>query len=670
MLRLYFFLLFLLTIGSIHAQDFKFGKVSVAEVVEKVHPQYPEANAAVLFREHNTYYEINKHTGIMLVTKVHERIKIYNKEGVDWAEKVISTYHSDSDHEKVSSTKGITYNLENGKLIKDKLRNNGIFEEKVNEYNGKVTLNMPAVTEGSVIEYEYSLRSPFLTSIDDIPLQYTIPINHLEVKITIPEFFGFQKHFNTRSQLDFQINESRKKFTYNFTQSQRSGVRAVKTSFQNNKVEYLENIYEISETDIPPLKDEVYVDYLQNYAAFLTWELQYTKFPNSPIENFSQTWEGVAKTIFDNGLEKEINRTGYFKNDLKKLLKGINNPEDKISKIYNFVREKVKWNKLAGYVSDNGAKVAYKEGAGNTGDINLMLVAMLKHAGINASPVLLSTQDNGVPLFPTRSGFNYVIAGIELPDDIILLDATDHNAFLNELPKRARNWQGRLIRQRGSSAWVDLMPKKQAVQSKSINIQFKDNMKVEGKSISNYSGLFAKSYRENFAGLNRDNYIQLLEEDKGNIVISGLDIKNKKSIGEDIRQTYEFELADVVENINDKIYFQPMVFEAIKENPFKAKKRHYPIFLDFPSVTNKRINIMIPEGYKVESLPENTIVEFKNGKGEFKFITTVNGNFLRVDSVLNLNEIVFSPLEYNNLKNFYEQMLNKHSEAIVLTKAR
>lgn len=669
MLRFYFSFLFLLTATLTQAQDFKFGKVSEAEVAEKTHPEYEEANAAVLFREHTTYYDINKNTGITLVTEVHERIKIYNQDGLDWAEKVIPTYHSGSDHEKVSSIKGFTYNLENGKLTKDKLRKNGVFDEEVNEYNGKTTLNMPGVIEGSVIEYRYTVRSPFLTSIDDTPLQYTIPINQLEIRTTIPEFFGFQKYFNPKSQLSFQINESRKNFTYNFSQSQRSSGRVQNTTFQNNKVEYLENIYEISESDIPPLKDDVYVDYLQNYAAFLTWELQFTKFPDSPVENFSQTWEGVTKTIFDGGLEREINRSRYFKKDLEELLEGVENPEEKISKIYNFVRSKVKWNSLAGYAPDKGAKGAYEDGEGNTADINLMLIAMLKHAGINASPVLLSTQNNGVPLYPTRSGFNYVIAGIELPNDIVLLDATDSNAYINELPKRARNWQGRIIRERGSSAWVDLMPKTQSAENKSINIQFNDDFEVEGKSIVNYTGLFAKSYRENYVGLNTDNYIQLLEEDKGNIVISGLDVKNAKSIGQNIRQTYDFKLADAVENINDKIYFQPMVFEALKENPFKADKRHYPVFLDFPAVRSSRINIMIPEGYEVESLPESTIVEFENGKGEFKFITRLNGTFLRVESVLNFNETVFSTLEYDNLKKFYEQMVDKHSEAIVLTKS-
>ena len=49
---------------------------------------------------------------------------------------------------------------------------------------------------------------------------------------------------------------------------------------------------------------------------------------------------------------------------------------------------------------------------------------MLKLAGINANPVLLSTIDHGIPAFPNRTVFNYVIAAADIDGKQILLDGT------------------------------------------------------------------------------------------------------------------------------------------------------------------------------------------------------------------------------------------------------
>jgi hypothetical protein len=37
-------------------------------------------------------------------------------------------------------------------------------------------------------------------------------------------------------------------------------------------------------------------------------------------------------------------------------------------------------------------------------EINFILTAMLKFAGINANPVLINTIDHGVPVFPVERG--------------------------------------------------------------------------------------------------------------------------------------------------------------------------------------------------------------------------------------------------------------------------
>lgn len=668
MKQVYTLLFSLFFINGLTAQNFKFGKVSKEEVLEESHPKEEEANAAVLFREQKTYYELDLKTGYTLVTEVQERIKIYNKAGFDWATKEISLYKNNSDKEKVTNVKGYTYNIKKNKLVDEKLKKNGIFEEEVSEYRSKTKLTMPAVTEGSVIEFRYKIRSPFVTSIDVVPLQYTIPINKLETIIRIPEFLGFKKHFNPRSPIYFQIEESKRPFSLIQTNQVRSGTNVVRHSTQSSKVEYIQNEYSISEKDIPSLKKEVFVDYLQNYAAFLKWELQFTKFPNSVLENYSHTWDGVTKKIFEEkAFSKELTRNNYFNKDIDKLLEGVTDPEAKMALIYEHVKKKVKWNGYAGFRANKGVRKAYKEGEGNVGDINLMLTAMYKYAGLEANPVLVSTQDNGIPLFPTRNGFNYLICNVELPSGAFLLDATETYAAPGELPKRARNWQGRVIRGKENSAWVNLTPLKQSKNHITLNLQFNEEFDIQGKANNSFSGLYAKSFRDKYLDLNEESYLEMLEKDKGNIEISNVETENGGDIGKDIMETFNFKLKNGLEVINDNLYLKPLVFTALTENPFKSDEREYPIFFDFPSIQKNTINIMIPEGYAVESLPESIITKFKED-ATFRFVTVQNGNFLRVESVLDLKNIIYTPNDYTILKEFYAQMVEKQTEAIVLKK--
>ena len=660
MQKFYFLAAFaLLSIGA-GAQNFRFGKVSVEEVEEKVHPVNKEADAAILYRSQNVYYDYNDLTGFTLVTDVHERIKIYTKEGFDWATKEISYYMNNRVKEEVTSIKGYTYNIKDGKLKEEKLRNNGIFEEEASDYRLITKLTLPAVQEGSVVEYKYTLRSPFVTSIDDTPLQSTIPLNRLEVKVSIPEYLVFRKYTNTKSPLHLPVSETTQQFRH---------TSATSTS-STATLSFMQNVYEIEAENIPALVEEDYVDYLHNYAAYLKWELTSTRFPNAMVENFSTNWEGVAKSIFDDGgFQKEVNRDGFFKKEVDGLISGVDAPLERAVLVYDFVKQKVKWNGYYGFTAERGGKAAFNKGEGNVGDINLLLTAMLKYAGLNASPVVVSTRSNGIPIYPTRKGFNYVISAIEMPNNqFILLDATDPHAAMGELPARARNWQGRIIREDATSEWVNLNPQVPSEEKTIISYELGKDMVMRGKSLTLHNGLFAKEYREKYWDLTEQSLLEDLEKGKGNIQLSEVKQENLKAVGTDVKESYEFELQQGADVINDKIYLKPFIFKALAENPFKAEERSYPIFFDFPLVRNKTVNVLIPEGYEVEALPESVITKINEGDGEFKFLVSQNGRYLRLEAQLNLNSIIFLPSQYSALKEFYAQMVEKQSEAIVLKK--
>jgi hypothetical protein len=82
------------------------------------------------------------------------------------------------------------------------------------------------------------------------------------------------------------------------------------------------------------------------------------------------------------------------------------------------------WNNQNGYYTDKGVIKAYIDRTGNVAEINFILTAMLKFAGINANPFNQYNDRSRSSCFP-RTGFNYVVSAAEIEGKRVLLDATD-----------------------------------------------------------------------------------------------------------------------------------------------------------------------------------------------------------------------------------------------------
>ncbi|WP_047548016.1 DUF3858 domain-containing protein [Psychroserpens sp. Hel_I_66] len=667
-MRISITLLVLLLSFNIQSQNFKFGKVSKAELAEKVHPKDPSANAAVLFKRESVRFDYQKGEGFIQLRTIHERIKIYNKEGFDWATKKIRLYNkSGADSEDLYRLKAYTYNLIDGKVEDDKLKNDGIFDEEVNKFWKAKTFTMPNIKEGCVVEFTYEISSPYL-AIDDIDLQYMIPINVLEVQVKTPEYFIYNKVLNPRTSYLPTIEESTSTRNESFTNTNVSkNVFNRRTNTSVSQVSINEKVINVNETDIPALKDEPFIDNLENYQAKLELELTAIKYPNEPYKNLSNSWDAVTKTIYESDdFGNQLDKSGYYENDIDALISNLETNGQKAFAIYNFVKSKVKWNGYYGFSTDAGVRKAYKDGVGNVADINLMLVSMLRYANITANPVLISTKSNGIPLFPTRQGFNYVICFIEDEDIISLLDATDENATFNTLPVRDLNWQGRVIRESGSSTWIDLTPRELSKDVIVLNAKLNPDFSAEGKVRSQKYDYVAKRHRDKYGDASDETYIKTLEKDKGDLLISNLEVDGKGNLQQPIIITYDYKMDDALEEIGDKLYFSPLLFLSTQENPFKQEERKFPLDLVHPMSDKYMVNIILPEGYEVETLPVNQALDFANEKGEFKYLINQNGRFLQLVIELKINTSFINPENYKFFKSFFAQAIEKESEKIVL----
>ena len=647
------FILFVLFQINIFSQDYKFGKVSKEELEEKFHPIDSTAEAAYLYNYRRSYFDFNQTKGgFDLITEVHQRIKIYNKEGFDYANKTINYYSPDSgDSESVYNVSGYTYYLENGKVEKEKLSKDGMFKEKKNKYNAEFKITLPKISEGCIIEFKYTLSSPYATSINDVRFQMGVPVKKMEAKLEIPEFYAF--NIVNKGYYSVPLKKASKTFLVGSST-------------------YISNTYNYEAENIPALKNnESYVANIDNYRGAAMFELAQTNFMSvgGEFKSYTRTWEEVSKQIFEyESFGSELNKSGYYADDLNKILETAKSDPEKVGAIFHFVKNKMKWNGLYSKYADNGVRKAYKENVGNVADINLILIAMLREAGLNANPVLISSRGNGVPLFPTLNGFDYVIGIVQFPDNsYVLLDATEPYSSPNLLPVRALNWQGRIVQKDGTSAWVNLTASKHALEENFMMVKMTDDLSIEGLLRTKNENLNALTIRRNQNHL-KDEDLKAKLEEAYKIEIEEYKIGNKDDVSLALTRTIKFSSEDLVEQINDKVYVEPLLFLTARNNPFKLEERKYPV--DFATAWRDvhRVNIEIPVGYTVEKLPEPLAIALPDNIGVFKYQVTQNANKISTVSILEFNEPMILPENYQFLKDFYSKLVLKEAEKVVLVK--
>ncbi len=664
-----------LTISAIQfsiAQDYRFGKISKEELSQEVHSMEPDASAAVLYRELKTSFNYDSQNGFTVKTYHHERIKIYNSDGYDYANKKIYTYVAGGVQENVTNLKASTFNLVNGKVEKTKLKKNGIFDESASKTRNVKKFTMPDIGDGSIVEFEYTVTSPFTTDIDTYVFQELIPVDKVEMLFLAPEYYNYSVHSKGNIPLNMKRETRNRELSFRYEQSSdvsSVGGGATGVKYKTSTQRLLENGYIVNLEDIPSLKQEPFSINMENLASSLQFELASTKFPNSPFRNYATTWEDVCDKIYrSDNFGGQLDKTNYYSDEVGELLDGPMDETGKINAIFNFVRDKMNWNEYYGVYSDNGVRKAYKEGVGNVADINLILVSMLREAGLDSNPVLLSTKQNGIPLFPTRVGFNYVIAQVTVDGKNVLLDAVDKLGMPNILKTNLLNWNGRLIRADGTSDWIRLYPESPAVQNTYMVMSLDENFSLLGNAKNRYSGHYVRGLRSGYKGIENEEQIEVMQGRYPSLEMTTLSFSDLDGLDDSITIEYDFEAEDAVDEIGDKLYISPLAHLALKENIFKSEERANPIDFIFAQDDRYSISIDIPEGYEVESIPEDTSFGLPEGIGLFKYNTSEALGKITVVVQSKINTPVIGAEYYSSLKEYFKLLVEKENEKIVLRK--
>jgi hypothetical protein len=637
----------------------KFGKITPEEIDLKVYPKDSSASAVVLFDKGDFYYDFNTATSdFKVVFHKHTRIKILKKDGVEYATVKIPVYGRTESREMINSFKAFTYNIIDGKQEKAKVDKSLIFKERVNDNLSINKFTFPNVKEGSIIEYEIEITSGYDAYVYDWDFQSSIPIAWSGYNVSIPEYYVFNRQ--TKGYNSFtEATQSQESRSINFGGS--------------NTILYTSNIDHFVMKDVPAFKQEPFMDCEDNYLSTVTYELRSIQVPGALYKDYNASWEGISKTILDDSdFGGQIRTRGFFKDDLAAAIKNDTTQRTKISTIFNLVKSKVKWNDMSSYWCKDGIKKAYKDGIGNSAEINLLLVAMLKEAGITCYPVILSTRSHGLIDFghPSSTKVNYVVAVAEVDGKQLFLDATRKYNQVGVLPLTCLNGKGRIV-EPNKFEWIDLtsgsIPSKKNYYTE---ISIAPDGTLSGKMQLSYLQNEANDKRASLFAQKEEDYKKDIQASIGDCTIDSLKIENlKENVELPLYMFFQYNIPNRVSIAGNNIFINPFLLGKVTENVFKLEKRTYPINYGYPFQTHHIIQLNIPKGYAVDELPKNLAVGTSDKSAIVLVKYSVNNDAITIDYVLNISKPIFLPSEYDEIKELYNKIVEKHAEMITLKKA-
>ena len=642
MIKHLFYLLILFHAGLLTAQN-KFlntPKISDADLASVKSDKYPDVPAEILYRSVHFLVDYDGY----LTQEIVSRVKIYDKDNAgDYLDHQISLYdNKKGSREVLSNLKAFTYNLQDGKIEATKIERDEKYASKEDKNYSITKFAFPNVKDGSVVEYSYKIFTPFLGSTPRILIEDKIPVKYIEYV------------FDTAKPLGYSIN-----YKGNLAPTFRD--TGEKTLYGGQY-----QVYRFGYDNVPPYKEEKYVRNSDNYKTGIKAELNSTLF-NDQLKSYSISWKDISKRLYENeNFGTELNRNNLVKDLLPADIKSMPVKLERARAVLRYVQKNYTWNKEDDVVTDKGIKNLLSTKVGNTAELNILLILLLKSADIDAQPIVLATTRRGMltGYLPSMAQLNFVAASFLEGENFFLLDATSKQSDINMISPRALNYFG------------FFMPKDDA---KQINIVFPEKSKtfltVDAKlnPDGSFEGHFADRDTKLFGMMVNESY----EEDKDKFAkdykseykFPHSNFKQGALENRDFESSFDFSADTFTDVLGSKLVFNPLLFLYTQNHNFdQTEARKAP--LEFASAFDrvKKVTITIPDNYVFENVPKSKKFRTEDNALQYTYDVQQTGNKLTVETTVMIDDSVFPAEYFPAFKQIYDNITKLEAQVVTAVK--
>ena len=646
------YILFVTLLGVVSlgpAQDLamKFGTVSKGEMQLTSYENDPETEAVVLFDKGESYFK-DADDGFVIHFSRTRRIKILKEAGIKHGE-IRIPYAADVSGriESIKAIKGYSYNIENGQIVKKALDPRTVFVERINKNWNVKKFVFPDVKKGTVIEYAYELETSNLFNLPDWKFQDRIPTRYSEYVVkTIPFYdYIFIARGITR-----------------FTQRKSERVSGPLRNFFGT--EFKEMVHTYVMEDVPAFKEESFISSPNDYLIQMDFQLSKIHDPTWGTKEFMTSWPRLNKRLLNEfGFGKYIKQCEKWAQIIIKDELELEHKHDieKAKLIIEYVKSAYSWNGNYAMFASKTPKEFYRQKTGNSADVNLFLIALLRAANIQSEPVIISTRDHGKinSNYPFAHFFNYAITFVSIGTHSFLADGTESLVPYDHIPPRCINDKGLIVRE-GAETWVSLASKINSLNKKSILLEIDPlSLNAHAHVSVQTTGFESYAYKNRF----KDNTDKLSQYflSNGITVLSNIQTFQYNQSHKPYIISLEGEIG--LERIDEKLVVSPFLDFPIKENELTQKERSYPIDFVYPKTEIISSLLNIPKGYKVLTVPEDFILDNELVKIQVEF--KQYDNAIEAQGKYMFKQAVYHPADYTKIKESFDLIIEKYNEQIV-----
>lgn len=631
-----------------HTNPMEWGVIDPVDLAMTTYEFDSTAQALVLDEYASVTVEYNSN-GTTYKMEVHQRIKILSEDAVETYSDVAIPYVHEDNQEQILFGRAQTIHPD-GTITELNLRKDA-FKEEYNEYMSLYKFSFANVAVGSVLEYSYVRKSSLIFRPYPWNFRRDIPVRRSAYQFINQSPYSYRYYLQGTEYLPY-MGETNGKEIFRLDEMQ---LTIDGTYFQVDHAAKLE--------------EEPYITTLNDYTLRLRFQLA----GNDAVAGSSlyESWEQAAYALHnkeDFGLRYRRSRQAKDLIEASEDYVSAGAPErERIYQVHQFLTTSTTWTGGRGILADLRMDEAFEKGIVDLPELQMMGIALLRHYGLEAYPALTSTRDNGgvITLYPFMNQFNYIFVAIRLAEDQWqFVDFSSPYLYPGLVRREALNHLAFVV-QDEEPVWLHLqVPAFQNFLNLVGAVRVDGQMEASMRVI--HRGYKAIADRR---AINE----QPVEAWWAEYLPSECQLTNLQVLSEEDRRTpYQIE-ADIVLPVGfangDLLYFSPFVDFPFQESPFKRETRVFPVDFPYPLDEKQVYRLNIPEGYEVESLPEELLIQLLDEAGSFQFLCQAKSGQLQLMIWLRLNDTFFPPGEYAALRNFFARVEQKLQEQIVLRKA-
>ena len=506
------------------------------------------------------------------------------------------------------------------------------------------TFALRGLEVGSIVEYRY--REVIENAEADMRLvfQHNIPIETISY---------FVKPFSGERSMRYQ------KFNVGDTR------------FEKDK----SGFYKATMTNLPALREEPYMLPVDEIRAWM-----YIYYTSDTSRDPQQYWKGISNSFYE-ASKSSLKGNEEVKNAADNAVKGASTDEEKLKKLYDYVKTEIKNISYSTNVTDEERKAVkntktpgdtLKIKMGGSGDIDRLFGAMAKAEGFDAR---LALSGNRSELF-----FNPNITNVGLmlgSSSIAVMVGNDWRFFSPGeyfTPFGMMGWveegQTALVTDPKELIWkkIPMSDAEKSVAKKTGKFKLLDDGTLVGEATIEYTGHYAMAKKlDDFRDSASEREKALRQWVKTNILgtaeVESFSIENVNDPDKPYIYRFKIHVPDYASKTGKRLFFQPNVFERSSHPQFTANTRKYDVCFNYPFLESDEFTIDFPSGFSLENADAPQPIKDSSGISSHVSLLSVTPDkktliYRRTFSFGNKGMIVFQATSYPAIKGLFE-LFNK-----------